>query len=543
MATVDVLKTRASSLQVGAQYFRSVVKSSASKVVKLRPLKATLWDFEGNICATKCLDPDTILPLYDASHKAAKDILVGDLLLGDDSTPRRVLSICSGQDEMFKLVPARGDAFTVNSRHILTLRCPYTPVVSVERAPNSAAIRRYRVGWFTVSGMRSKSFTVSILGEEAAREAAEQLRESLRGKADVFDMPLNQFILQSQSWRGKCQLFRVGFDWAHQSVPIDPWILGYWIGDGHSAGARITTTDPEVVREFERYAPTIDCIITHAGDNIAYGITGMNRETCVYGTNPFMNSLRDLELVDNKHIPKIYLLNDRDTRLRLLAGLIDSDGTLQKHGFFLISQKSTRVAYDIAFLARSLGFFVNIRQYEALCTNNGVWGLYWFISICGDTLDEIPVILPRKKCHRREQNYSAMVSTFTVESIGRGAFCGFELDGNHRFLLGDFTVTHNSTKGDQLSTELNESSGFKCVFNKERMNEMLLDQFYKNPAKYGFMLQIYAATQCNSMHIKAKYEARDLGKMVIVDRGGWGMCSAYDNKKFLIKTSYTFPYR
>jgi hypothetical protein len=68
-----------------------------------------------------CLDPETEVLMYYGSLKKAKDVVLGDLLMGDDSTPRKVLRLYEGEDEMFLVKPVKGKAYTVNSSHVLTL--------------------------------------------------------------------------------------------------------------------------------------------------------------------------------------------------------------------------------------------------------------------------------------------------------------------------------------------------------------------------------------------------------------------------------------
>lgn len=69
----------------------------------------------------KCLAPGTPILLYDGTIKNVEDIVVGDILMGDDSTPRNVLSTCSGTDVMYKIYQKNGDSYTVNAPHILSL--------------------------------------------------------------------------------------------------------------------------------------------------------------------------------------------------------------------------------------------------------------------------------------------------------------------------------------------------------------------------------------------------------------------------------------
>lgn len=71
----------------------------------------------------KCHGVDTEIMMHDGSIKAVQDVRVGDLLMGDDSTPRRVLSLASGEDELYDVVSDEDLVrYTVNSEHILCLR-------------------------------------------------------------------------------------------------------------------------------------------------------------------------------------------------------------------------------------------------------------------------------------------------------------------------------------------------------------------------------------------------------------------------------------
>ena len=70
----------------------------------------------------KCLHPETPIIMYNLTTKIAKDVKIGDLLLGDDGTPREVLSVTSGVEEMFRIYQEFGQEYVVNKSHILTLR-------------------------------------------------------------------------------------------------------------------------------------------------------------------------------------------------------------------------------------------------------------------------------------------------------------------------------------------------------------------------------------------------------------------------------------
>ena len=58
---------------------------------------------------------------YDGTIINVEDVKVGDLLMGDDSKPRQVLELCHNSDEMFKVIPKKGEPYTVNKLHNLVL--------------------------------------------------------------------------------------------------------------------------------------------------------------------------------------------------------------------------------------------------------------------------------------------------------------------------------------------------------------------------------------------------------------------------------------
>ena len=168
---------------------------------------------------------------------------------------------------------------------------------------------------------------------------------------------------------------------------------------------------------------------------------------------------------NNKHIPDVYKINDRQTRLELLAGIIDTDGSYcdNSKGYDII-QKNKVLADDILFVARSLGFSANMSQCEKYCMYKGEkkTGTYYRMHLSGDNLSSIPVKCPRKMAkNERVINKDSMVMGITIEPRGWGKYYGFELDKNHKYLLGDFTITHNtSLVKEGISKILNREFAF-----------------------------------------------------------------------------------
>lgn len=99
------------------------------------------------------------------------------------------------------------------------------------------------------------------------------------------------------------------------SLPIDPYVLGIWLGDGTSANGDITTMDAEVLES-----------IKHAGYELVERHSASKGKAKTYGVVGLTQRLRQLGLLNNKHIPVSYFRASTDQRLSLLQGLLDSDG-------------------------------------------------------------------------------------------------------------------------------------------------------------------------------------------------------------------------
>ena len=69
-----------------------------------------------------CFSKGTPVLMYDGSVKRVEDVSIGDVVMGDDSTPRNVLELCSGFEEMFNVIPSKGNIYTVNGNHKLVLK-------------------------------------------------------------------------------------------------------------------------------------------------------------------------------------------------------------------------------------------------------------------------------------------------------------------------------------------------------------------------------------------------------------------------------------
>jgi hypothetical protein len=280
----------------------------------------------------KCHGKDTPILMYDGTIKLVQDIKVGDLLMGDDSKPRTVLSLARGKDKMYDIVPTCGEKYTVNQEHILCLR---------EKG----------------------------------------------NKVNIKEISVKDYLQLDEKEKSLLKGYKVPIDFREINFTMDSYLFG-------------------------------------------------------------------ISLKNNNSLQKIlhkYKCNSRGNRLMLLAGIIDETGTYdsKKHQYEINYYEET-VANDIVFMARSLGFCSYIRK------NNNVNSSDFPIFIKGN-LSKIPTIhftLP-KILEKEEED--VLVTDITVKYVNEDDYYGFMLDGNCRYVMGDFTVTHNTATSIAIAEGMKDS--------------------------------------------------------------------------------------
>ena len=349
----------------------------------------------------KCLACGTPVLMADGTIRPVEEVEDGDQVMGDDGTPRNVTGTVRGYAEMFKVVPVKGAPFVCNGPHILSLK----------------RSRAKRPGSF-----RGRDLT-----------------------AEIVDISVEDYLKKSKQFKAYHKLYRVAVDYPEQTLPIPPYLFGLWLGDGTSVYPEITTADLEIVDYLKEQADRmglrlVEKVFLEGNRSKGYRFSG-DFPVRGKGENQFLNFLKSYNLLGNKHIPNIYKVNSRENRLQLLAGIIDTDGSFNHEGYE-VTQKNQQIAEGIAYLARSLGLAAYIRPKKA--NGFGIKRIYFAVWISGDC-SCIPVKLARKKCQPRIQKKGVLVTGIKeIVPVGPAEYFGFELDGNRRFLLGDFTVTHNT---------------------------------------------------------------------------------------------------
>lgn len=369
---------------------------------------------------TGCHAAGELILMADGTSKPVELINGGDRVMGGDGTPRTVLTPRWGEDAMYELDIRNRGKLTVNGEHRLILFNP---------------------NW---SGNHERTMTVN----------------------EYLKLPP---YAQSRSRMCLCAGIE-SFERATEQI-IDPYLMGVFIGDSATNSRQggcpnITTADQEVVDAIYEYAGKIGCSIRvdHKPGNAA--------STYVFARDPENYTVRNRSVVNNftdqirsigldkigsgeKFIPDDYKYADISVRRELFAGLMDSDGYLNRNKMYDFVTKSKQLADDVTFVGRSLGLQVHVQKCQKGIKSIGFVGDYYRLGISGN-LDEIPVRIPRKKYVPAEKGrHSSHRATFTITKIAdRQKYYGFTCDGDHTYLTQSMVRSHNSGKSCYVNSLL-----------------------------------------------------------------------------------------
>jgi DNA gyrase/topoisomerase IV subunit B len=432
-----------------------------------------------------CMDPETPVFLWNGIIEKAKNIKIGDVLIGDDGTKRIVSKLTSGIDDMYEITNGHMDSYIVNSHHILTICFSQHKKIHWKKSNNT-----WRMEYFD-----DISKTIKYKSESSNYNNLLEFSKSIPDN-NIFDINVQQYLSlpKSSTHYIKGILNSSVIQWGNQETDIEPYILGMWLGDGMSDGHSFASMDSELVKSWAIWLDTIGCEVCHTkntppheshsfyirrrdssskiipvGDKLhsintcigcltsshimkacSWSFEKCNETTeCtgknvlghnVVNMNPFKELLKKNNLFKNKHVPHSYIFNSEENRLKILAGIIDTDGCLKNQNgtcHYEISQCKQRkhLLESFRIIAGSLGYRAKIYDSKGNMST---------LHISGYNLEKIPVKLERKKITRDRRITNCMYHGINVNYIGKGEYCGWNIDKNERFLLGDFTITHNT---------------------------------------------------------------------------------------------------
>ena len=159
----------------------------------------------------KCLGKGTKVVMYNGDIRKVEDIKKGDLLMGPNSKPRKVISLNNDIGELYEVKQNKGMNYVVNDEHILSLK-------KSTNAKNTNEYTKYN---------------------------------------DYINMPIKEYIKMSKTFKRNFLGYKVGIDFDEKPLTIEPYYLGIWLGDGNSKDTSVTTIDDEIENYISEYANNI----------------------------------------------------------------------------------------------------------------------------------------------------------------------------------------------------------------------------------------------------------------------------------------------
>lgn len=417
------------------------------------------------ILPTGCHAKGSKVLIWNDEPRKVEDIKVGDLLVGSDGNPTKVINLHHGTDELYKITPIKGDPFIVNGGHILSLHK-------------------------TNEGKGSPCC-----------------------KSRIDEISVKDYVGKSKYYKHLHKLWRVHevhFD-SKEPLPLDPYLYGLILGDGSTSGGVvcITTMRTEVRDFLYQYAQEYGMKVTphpkNGGQNKAITYCLRSVSGGMY-QNEVLNILKDYDLIKctagNKYIPTVFKVSSRADRFELLAGLLDTDAFYDdSRRMYEYCSKSRQLAEDVVFLCRSLGFYAKIGKTKIVKGEK-----YYRICITGP-LSQIPTKVKIRQGTDRVQKKSLFVTGFTVEKIGFGEYYGFEVEGNHLYCDEQFFVHHNSGKSLIIADIAHRLDDNVLVF---QPSKEILAQNYNKLLSYG-------ETDCSIY--SASFKSKEISKITFATIG------------------------
>lgn len=435
--------------------------------------------------------PETKVLMYDYTIKEIQHIVVGDLIWGNDNKHRIVMETFKGENELYLVNQTRANNYITTVNHPLVLRATSIPILYYKYENRS---KDYGVIYYTKcehaicnKDCSKTGFKYRTLLCDTEKEAVKIKNLITTGELDPnYVKEGDIFILTAFEHLNMCTKrirlhklkgYKVPYPVLknNHKLPLDPYFLGLWLGDGTAKATSITSTDIEIENFLYEFASTYEGLIVHKKTTEAGYVsnTGIisKKEYHLYTLrhntkrrNPIRKALVNIGVFNNKHIPAIYLNASEEDRFRLLAGLIDTDGSfhISKNNdninrlSYRFSQATCHkeLVFNAYTLAKSLG--LNIGKMEEIeyapigrlaFKDDEVFHTKYCFVMTGENITKIPCLIERKKVSNFSTDFNfrtTHTSSITMVPQDQNNFVGLIVDGNHQFLLSDCTVVHDS---------------------------------------------------------------------------------------------------
>lgn len=303
--------------------------------------------------------------------------------------------------------------------------------------------------------MRCKTFPVKTYGNDAvkAKVAAEEFHATTQSVAKdcisvIRASDINNDIIEHFRYVPR------GVDYPETDVPLDPYFLGLWLGDGTAKAAEITKAEPELLQWMKSFARSMGWTVAESlkPDTLAiklrFSVGCLDLLRRVDQIRPKLHRFSTDEqkaYTTHKHIPRNYLENGISVRSQLLAGLIDTDGSLcgsDGSTGWEILQKSESLIREIKLLAESLGFFTYLTFEERYAANTPAKnrGTYGRLIIYATRFTpEIPQLVTHKRwIFRPEKEVHYPTMSFSPPSTQKRIKWTEEMDSHLLAVKGNY---------------------------------------------------------------------------------------------------------
>lgn len=266
-------------------------------------------------------------------------------------------------------------------------------------------------------------------------------------------------------------------------LPLDPYFLGLWLGDGSSTKPCITH-DPKDIESIEHIPYKISTICTHTETGV---------KTTYFSHQGIIKKIKELHLYNNKHIPRIYLEACVEDRLQLLAGLIDSDGNVDKNGRVRFININKQLIHDVFELCTGLGLYpyFHVRKKEDM--NHYKRNSKYNIKSTHDAYVvgfqpkySIPTQIPRKRINKTPTHRRLAITDITTVKGEQGKCIEIE-NPDGIYLAGKQLIpTHNSK-----SSMVTLAYPLWLIFQNPHLNILIVSNEASLAETFGIKLREY----------------------------------------------------
>ena len=263
-------------------------------------------------------------------------------------------------------------------------------------------------------------------------------------------------------------------------LPLDPYFLGLWLGDGSSTKPCITH-DPKDIESIEHIPYKISTICTHTETGV---------KTTYFSHQGIIKKIKELHLYNNKHIPRIYLEACVEDRLQLLAGLIDSDGSVDKNGRVRFININKQLINDVFELCTGLGLYpyFHVRKKEDYKRNSkyNIKSTHDAYVVGFQPKYSIPTQIPRKRINKTPTHRRLAITDITTVKGEQGKCIEIE-NPDGIYLAGKQLIpTHNSK-----SSMVTLAYPLWLIFQNPHLNILIVSNEASLAETFGIKLREY----------------------------------------------------